>query len=108
MRSSAEYCPTFATTIFAGGGGADGFGMSGSSFFFLSLFLGCSFVDYLWRFLWRLLWHFGNGVRFGRLCNSSFGGFFLGLPRFFFWAVAPEVDGVTAGGVSLDLAGPST
>ena len=30
--SSAEYCPTFATTISGGGGGEDGSGMTGSSY----------------------------------------------------------------------------
>ena len=40
--------------------------------------------------------------------NRFFWWVLLGSALLFFWAATPEVDSVTAGGVSLDLAGPST
>ena len=107
--SSAEYCPTFATTISGGGGGEDGSGMTGS--------LYSSF----WGVVSLTTCGVSCGVTSGACWGVSavasvlvdvsvlfLGGFFLGRPRFFFLPAVPEVDGVTLRVVSVDLAGPST
>ena len=110
--SSAEYCPTFATTISGGGGGENSSGMTGSSY---------SSCPSFWGVVSFTTCGVSCGVASGACCGvlavasvlADFavfflGGLFLGRPRFFFLPAAPEVNGVTAGVVSLDLAGPST
>ena len=107
--SSAEYCPTFATTISGGGGDEDGSGMTGSSY---------SSCPSFWGVVSFTTCGVSCGVASGACCGVSavasvladfakenLGGFFLGLSHFLFLPAAPEVDGVTAGVVSLDLGG---
>ena len=110
--SSAEYCPTFATTISGGGGGEDGSGMTGSSYSSCPSFWGVvSFTTcgVSCGVSCGACCGACCGVSFGRLFSFLFRGVLLGSAAFLLYMPAvPEVDGVTLRVVSLDLAGPST